>query len=49
LDEIDHRGRDAELEVLGGLPETGDVVPSGVLGAETGGQRFERGDALFTE
>ena len=47
LDEIDHRGGDTELEVLGCLTEPRDV--SDVLGPEAGGKSIERGDALLTE
>src|SRR2546421_311909 len=47
LDQVDHRRRDAELEVERGLPEPLEVRK--VLRAELRHERVQRGDALLTQ
>ena len=46
LDEVHHRGRNPELEVLGGLPQPFQVRE--IPGAETVRERIERCEALLT-
>ena len=47
LDEVDHRRRNTEFEVVGGLAETGDLPD--VFGAESSRESIERCDTLFAE
>jgi len=47
LDQIEHRRRDPELEILGGLPQARDLRE--VLPPEPVRQRVERGDAPLTK
>ena len=47
LDEVHHRRRDPELEIVGGLPEP--IEFGEVLGPELGRQRLERGDRILLE
>ena len=49
LDQIDHRGRNTELEILSCLSQPRDVAPPDVLGPEAGGKGVEGGDALLAQ